>query len=72
MHKYVIGFIVGLMTLGLVLAAEQQYTLRVITDVDTQAAQSAKDGGRVALVAELAEDGSLASEWETYCVLSVK
>ena len=72
MKRVIIGIVVGLVLGSLVMAAEKAYTLRTIADFAIDPVKCAADGGKAALIAELDETGSLASEWEAYCVLAVK
>ena len=72
MKRFIIGIVVGLVLGSLAMAAEKAYTLRAVVDFATEPAQCAADGGKAALIAELDETGSLASEWETYCLLESK
>ena len=72
MKRVIVGVVVGLVLGGLAMAAEKTYTLRAVTDFAVDPVKCAADGGKAALIAELDETGSLASEWEAYCVLAVK
>lgn len=73
MKKFIAGIVIGALLVGSVAVAQVKlYELRSITDFETEPAKCAAAGGRGALVADLAEDGSLASAWEAFCVLEAK
>lgn len=71
MKAFVIGVIFVLLTVVTVLAHSATYTLSPILEAEDPA-KCAKSGGKAALVAEIDENGYLTTEWEAFCLNTVK